>query len=52
MSTLTKTITPFVNEPFTNFTKEENKQAMQAALAKVKKELGQEIPLHIGMWMK
>lgn len=48
MSTLTKTITPFVNEPFTDFTKEENKKAMQAALAKVKSELGRDIPLHIG----
>lgn len=47
MTTLTK-ITPFANEPFTDFTKEENKQAMLAALDKVKKELGQDIPLHIG----
>jgi 1-pyrroline-5-carboxylate dehydrogenase len=39
---------PFKNEPFTDFTKEENKQAMKAALAKVKQQLGQEYPLHIG----
>ncbi|WP_134703448.1 L-glutamate gamma-semialdehyde dehydrogenase [Ammoniphilus sp. YIM 78166] len=47
MTTLTK-ITPFVNEAFVDFTQEANKQAMLAALDKVKKELGQEIPLHIG----
>lgn len=47
MTTLTK-ITPFANEAFTDFTKEENKQAMLVALAKVQKELGQDIPLHIG----
>src|SRR5690606_38289205 len=42
------TVPPFVNEPFTDFNQAENKQAMQAALAKVKAELGQEYPLHIG----
>ncbi|HJV45771.1 MAG TPA: L-glutamate gamma-semialdehyde dehydrogenase [Bacillota bacterium] len=47
MNTL-KTITAFKNEPFTNFTLEENKLAMQAALAKVKAELGRTYPLHIG----
>lgn len=47
MTTLTK-ITPFVNEPFTDFTQEENKQAMLTALDKVKKELGRDIPLYIG----
>ncbi|MEW9667289.1 L-glutamate gamma-semialdehyde dehydrogenase [Ammoniphilus sp. 3BR4] len=47
MTTLTK-ITPFANEAFTDFTKEENKQVMLVALAKVQKELGQDIPLHIG----
>lgn len=45
---LTVGIKPFVNEPFTDFNKEDNRQAMQAALAKVKNELGKEIPLHIG----
>ncbi len=44
----TRTIPAFVNEPFTNFGLEENKQAMQAALAKVKAELGKDIALHIG----
>ena len=40
--------TEFRNEPFTDFSKEENAQAMQAALAKVKSELGREYPLVIG----
>lgn len=39
---------PFKNEPFTNFSLEENKQSMYAALAKVKKELGKKYPLVIG----
>lgn len=47
MTTVTK-ISPFKNEPFTDFTREENKKDMQAALAKVKKELGREYPLYIG----
>src|ERR1044071_7881495 len=38
----------FRNEPFTDFTKEENAQAMRAALEKVKSELGREYPLVIG----
>lgn len=38
----------FRNEPFTNFNDPANKQAMQAALAKVKSELGKEYPLVIG----
>ncbi|WP_018131576.1 L-glutamate gamma-semialdehyde dehydrogenase [Effusibacillus pohliae] len=38
----------FRNEPFTNFADPANKQAMQAALAKVKSELGKEYPLVIG----
>jgi 1-pyrroline-5-carboxylate dehydrogenase len=38
----------FRNEPFTNFEDPANKQAMQAALAKVKSEFGQEYPLIIG----
>jgi 1-pyrroline-5-carboxylate dehydrogenase len=41
-------ILPFKNEPFTNFSLEENKLAMEAAIAKVKAELGKEYPLHIG----
>lgn len=40
--------TEFRNEPFTDFTKEENAQAMRTALAKVKSELGREYPLVIG----
>lgn len=47
MNTLTK-IAPFKNEPFTNFSLEENKAAMQSALAKVKAELGKNYSLHIG----
>ncbi|MCP3772651.1 L-glutamate gamma-semialdehyde dehydrogenase [Paenibacillus sp. MZ04-78.2] len=47
MNTLTN-VKPFVNEPFTDFSKEENKQAMEAAIAKVKAELGRDYPLHIG----
>ncbi|MCP8969939.1 L-glutamate gamma-semialdehyde dehydrogenase [Ectobacillus ponti] len=38
----------FKNEPFTNFALEENKLAMQAAIAKVKQELGKKHPLVIG----
>src|SRR5258705_3281970 len=40
--------TGFRNEPFVDFSKEENAQAMRAALAKVKSELGREYPLVIG----
>jgi 1-pyrroline-5-carboxylate dehydrogenase len=40
--------TEFRNEPFTDFGKEENAQAMRAALEKVKSELGREYPLVIG----
>lgn len=38
----------FTNEPFTGFSKPENRAAMQAALAKVKSEFGREYPLLIG----
>ena len=38
----------FRNEPFTDFTKEENANAMRAALEKVQSELGKEYPLVIG----
>ncbi|MFQ5817581.1 MAG: L-glutamate gamma-semialdehyde dehydrogenase [Terriglobia bacterium] len=38
----------FVNEPFTDFSKPENRQAMEAALAKVRGELGREYPLILG----
>src|SRR6476660_7317191 len=40
--------TEFRNEPFTDFSKEENAAAMRAALQKVKSELGREYPLVIG----
>jgi 1-pyrroline-5-carboxylate dehydrogenase len=40
--------TEFQNEPFTDFNKEENAQAMRAALEKVKAQLGKEYPLVIG----
>lgn len=40
--------TEFRNEPFTDFSKEENAAAMRAALEKVKAELGREYPLVIG----
>src|SRR5205085_4840285 len=38
----------FKNEPLTDFTKPENKSAMEAALQKVQTELGREYPLVIG----
>src|SRR5581483_11552028 len=40
--------TEFRNEPFTDFSKEENAQAMRSALEKVGAELGREYPLVIG----
>jgi len=40
--------TEFRNEPFTDFGREENAQAMRAAIEKVKGQLGQEYPLVIG----
>ncbi|PWK13510.1 L-glutamate gamma-semialdehyde dehydrogenase [Tumebacillus permanentifrigoris] len=46
--TLSRTITPYANEPFTDFTRPENKQAMEAAIAKVKSTLGRDLPLHVG----
>ncbi len=38
----------FKNEPLTDFSKAENRSAMEAALAKVKSEFGREHPLVIG----
>src|SRR5215217_868677 len=38
----------FRNEPFTDFTKEENAQAMREAIQKVQSQLGREYPLVIG----
>src|SRR5215204_3567601 len=40
--------TEFRNEPFTDFSKEENAQAMREALEKVRSQLGREYPLVIG----
>jgi 1-pyrroline-5-carboxylate dehydrogenase len=40
--------TEFRNEPFTDFSKDENAQAMRNAIDKVKSELGREYPLVIG----
>ncbi|CAN5879201.1 hypothetical protein BH18ACI4_BH18ACI4_23950 [soil metagenome] len=40
--------TEFRNEPFTDFSKEENAQAMRKAIAKVQSELGREYPLVVG----
>lgn len=40
--------TEFRNEPFTDFSQTGNQEAMKAALAKVKKELGRKYPLVIG----
>lgn len=40
--------TEFRNEPFTDFSNEENAAAMRAAIEKVKSELGKEYPLVIG----
>ena len=40
--------TEFHNESFTDFSKDENAQAMRAALEKVGAELGREYPLVIG----
>jgi 1-pyrroline-5-carboxylate dehydrogenase len=43
-----KMTSEFRNEPFTDFGKAENAQAMRAAIEKVKSELGREYPLVIG----
>ncbi len=40
-------LTPFKNEPFTDFSKEENRQRMIQAIEKVQSELGREYPLII-----
>jgi len=39
---------PFVNEPFTDFTRDANIRGMRSALAKVRSELGREYDLVIG----
>lgn len=40
--------TPFINQPFIDFSKPENRKAQEDALAQVKSELGQTYPLIIG----
>ncbi len=47
MSPTATTVRPFANEPFTDFTQPANKTAFEAALAKVKSELGRAYPLLI-----
>lgn len=47
-SVASRAATPFVNAPFTDFTKEENRRAQMEALEQVKSELGQTYPLIIG----
>lgn len=39
---------PFANEPFTDFTKEENRAAQEAALKQVESEFGHRFPMIIG----
>jgi 1-pyrroline-5-carboxylate dehydrogenase len=48
MAMKTTELTPFKNEPFTDFSVPANKSDMEAALRKVKAELGREYPLWIG----
>jgi 1-pyrroline-5-carboxylate dehydrogenase len=42
------TLDNFKNEPFTDFSKSENVEAMKAAIEKVRSELGREYPIVIG----
>src|SRR5580704_12989857 len=44
----TATLSQFRNEPVTDFTQPANRQAMEAALKKVRAEFGREYPLRIG----
>jgi 1-pyrroline-5-carboxylate dehydrogenase len=41
-------LSAFTNEPFVDFSREENKSAMRAALKKVESEFGREYPMYIG----
>src|SRR5690625_1513710 len=41
-------VVPYTHEPFTDFTVEENKRAMEEALKKVESDFGKEYPLIIG----
>ncbi|MBN2980863.1 MULTISPECIES: L-glutamate gamma-semialdehyde dehydrogenase [Cohnella] len=45
---LTADIGPFANEPFVDFRQEDNRKAMEAAIAKAKSEMGRDYPLRIG----
>ena len=47
-SVASRAATPFKNEPITEFTRPENRQAQLEALEQVKRELGQTYPLIIG----
>jgi 1-pyrroline-5-carboxylate dehydrogenase len=47
-SVASRAATPFKNQPFTDFSRPENRQAQMEALEKVKHELGQIYPLSIG----
>src|SRR5437763_7200937 len=48
----TPTLSEFRNEPYADFSVPENRQAMQAALAKVRSEFGREYQLRIdGQWL-
>src|SRR5579872_3721833 len=44
----TATLSEFRNEPYTDFSQPANRQGMEAALRKVRSELGREYPLRIG----
>src|ERR1035441_10895472 len=44
----TATLSQFRNEPVADFSQPANRQAMEAALKKVRSEFGREYPLHIG----
>jgi 1-pyrroline-5-carboxylate dehydrogenase len=44
----TPTLSEFRNEAYTDFSQPDNKRAMEAALSKVRSELGREYPLRIG----
>src|ERR1700741_3473623 len=48
----TSTISKFRNEPYADFSVPENRQAMEAALAKVRSEFGREYQLRLdGQWI-
>ncbi|HCF87729.1 MAG TPA: L-glutamate gamma-semialdehyde dehydrogenase, partial [Ktedonobacter sp.] len=47
-SAVTRAQTPFKNQPFIDFSKEENRKAQIEALEQVKSELGRTYPLIIG----